>query len=81
MPDIPTKKYKCPKCRKENVEYFRELWSGSTIEFAVSNGMRESDGELSQTGDPYKVVAMCGCGHEWVLRKVIQIDGTNAGGD
>ena len=63
---------RCPKCRSRPFQYI-ELWKDHSIEFqADENGNPEAEGNL-RTGDPYKVVAECSCGHIWTLKNITQI--------
>ena len=63
---------KCPKCGHIPLFYI-EVWENHTIKFeAFGDGTPEPEGYL-EMGDPFKVVAHCGCGHSWTLRGVAQI--------
>ena len=63
---------KCPRCRKEPVEYI-ELWKNHSISFNVDDlGMLEEEGYM-EPGSPYSVEAKCVCGFQWRLRNVSMI--------
>lgn len=64
---------RCPQCKKNNVSTLTEILDGGSMEFLVEDGKVSNTG-LLEHGSPRKVLATCICGHEWVLRGVINVD-------
>lgn len=60
----------CPKCGS-TPKMYTEIWEGSCIEFPIKEGHIAEVGYLNvDSGQPYKVIAECQCGHIWTLRGV-----------
>jgi hypothetical protein len=73
MSDIKQVDIKCPKC-KSIPRFLIELWRAHTIKWVVIDGKIDRDDGALEPGEPYAVECLCGCGHEWKVRKVQQID-------
>lgn len=69
---VPIKrKIRCPKCG-EAPDTLQEVWRGHVIDFSYDGESVDKEG-YTGTGEPFKVVAVCGCGHIWALRGITQI--------
>lgn len=63
---------KCPKCGLTPL-FYTEVWKDFTIQFAaLKDGTPEQEGWM-EMGEPWKVLARCGCGHVWTLKGIGQI--------
>lgn len=69
-------KTRCPRCDSQSLT-LQEYWNTS-IEWTVTNGwLDRANGNMDSGGgggEPFKVVAICTCGHQWTVRKAHQID-------
>ncbi len=71
---IVESKVKCPKCKSGNNITLSEFWRESSITWQQVDGKFDrNDGNVNPDGDPYKVEALCRCGHHWRVKGAIQI--------